>query len=194
MNQAEEIQEKVWIKTTRRDDGGYDAWRVTDSAKHGRVFDPIPTERFEKPIPYGESVIEWADSLNNDELEAAVLIFTDRWTWDTGEEEDRICLEALEKEREWRKEGRALDISQMPTHTHALTVQQGRPQNAQKDDLCYNPASGEIEQFDGNHWHPAKVTTANCTTSVWVDSNGIGHNHQVSPQFTILPAGGKSTP
>jgi len=85
------------IEVKRRPDGTYEAWDA-------KTLKLVSTERIQEPIPYGESVQDWASRLTDLELEAAVLIFTDRWTWDVGRDEDRVCLEAVEAELQRRRE------------------------------------------------------------------------------------------
>lgn len=189
MNPA--IVEKTTITIERRDDGGYDAWLVRTVGDQS-TYDQIDTSDLCEPIPYGRSVDTWAASLSDLDLETAILIFTERWTWDTGKEEDRICLEALEVETKFRKEN-TLTANQLPPHTHSLSPIL-RPTNANKGDLWINPSDGMAEVYDGSHWHPARFTTANCTTSM-AGPQGMEHSHALDlSSFRIVPAGSKSTP
>lgn len=189
MNPA--ISEKTTITIERRDDGGYDAWLVRTVGDQS-TYDQIDTSDLCEPIPYGRSVDTWAASLSDLDLETAILIFTERWTWDTGKEEDRICLEALEVETKFRKEN-TLTSNQIPPHTHAFGSI-NRPVNPQRGDLWVNGMNGQAEYFDGNHWHPCRITTQNAQYTAVAGPQGLEHTHAILPNYTIAPAGGKSTP
>lgn len=203
MNQVEEIITKVSIEIERQDDGSYEAWKVTTTGSNS-VFDPIKTEHISKPIPYGQSVEAWANSLNGDELEAAILIFTDRWTWDTGQEEDRICLEALEEERKFRTAPlHSHEIPQhthgMGSHTHSFNPQPPglgfpRPTHPVAGDMWTDPVTFQSEVFDGSHWHPVQFQPLGHGgyTSV-AGPQGMEHTHAIGPNYVIQPYG-KSSP
>jgi hypothetical protein len=47
---------------------------------------------------------DWMLNMDDTELEAALQIYTDRWTFQSGDEYDKLALEALEVERERRKQ------------------------------------------------------------------------------------------
>ena len=200
MNQAEELPTRISIEIERQDDGSYAAWKVTTTGNKS-VFDPIKTEQISKPIPYGESVQNWANNLNGDELEAAILIFTERWTWDTGLEEDRICLEALEEERKFRNA--PLHSHEIPAHTHnqgAHTHNFGypitgtpRPVNPSAGEVWTDPVTFQSEVFDGNHWHPVRLTAAAGSYTSVAGPQGMEHSHSIAPNFVIQPFG-KSSP
>ena len=132
------------IEIERQDDGSYHAWRTHTHGDH-LTYDNIPTSRISKPIPYGKSVEKWANDLSWDELEAAILIFTDRWTWDSGTEEDRICLEALEAEWKWRGDENG--------HNHVFTSHTP-PANPVDGQMYFDTMSGQFKVFTQCAWHP----------------------------------------
>jgi len=50
-----------------------------------------------------EDVHDWMLNMDDTELEAALQIYSDRWTFQSGKDHDKITLEALEIERDRRK-------------------------------------------------------------------------------------------
>lgn len=130
------------VEVKRRPDGTYEAWEAG-------TLKPVSTERIHKPIPYGESVQNWASGLTDLELEAAVLIFTDRWTWDVGRDEDRVCLEAIEAELQKRRElseespSRPFAVNQIPP-----SLQIRPPVGA----LAVDSIKHEVSIYTGRKW------------------------------------------
>lgn len=54
-----------------------------------------------------QNVYDWMLDMDDTELEAALQIYSDRWTFQSGKDRDKYTLESLEKERERRKKPNA---------------------------------------------------------------------------------------
>lgn len=50
-----------------------------------------------------EDIHDWMLNMDDTELEAALQIYSDRWTFQSGKAHDKATLEALEVERDRRK-------------------------------------------------------------------------------------------
>ncbi len=50
------------------------------------------------PPPKEGSLFKWGSELDNEQLLAASVIYTDRWTWDNGDPFNKKVLKALEEE------------------------------------------------------------------------------------------------
>lgn len=55
------------------------------------------------PPAESQDVYDWMLNMDDTELEAALQIYSDRWTFQSGKDRDKVTLEALEVERERRK-------------------------------------------------------------------------------------------
>jgi hypothetical protein len=55
------------------------------------------------PFAY-KDFAEWLLDMDDTQLEAALQIYWDRWTFQTGKEDDNLALEALEEERKRRSQ------------------------------------------------------------------------------------------
>lgn len=53
------------------------------------------------------SLHEEYDKISNDEVERLRVESIDRWTWETGTEEDAVLIKKLERECRWRNHNRA---------------------------------------------------------------------------------------
>lgn len=54
-----------------------------------------------------QNVYDWMLDMDDTELEAALQIYSDRWTFQSGKDRDKDTLESLEVERERRKKSNA---------------------------------------------------------------------------------------
>ena len=54
-----------------------------------------------------DDIHDWILNLDDTELEAALQMYYDRWTFQSGQKDDRMALEALEAERARRKDDRS---------------------------------------------------------------------------------------
>lgn len=163
----------VQIKKIQK--GEYEAWKITPH-DDGRTntFDPINTAHISEPIPYGQSVDAWAAELDYNELEAALLIFTDRWTWDEGTPEDKVCLEAIERERERREEQQ--NWLHAGSHTHSIAVHGAPPVNP-VEGMMHVGANGQVQVFAAGRW--CAVTISSQNTPQPAHSHG-SHSHTIA--------------
>lgn len=162
----------------------YEAWKVTPQDV-GNTYDPINTSHISEPIPYGQSVDAWAAELDWDELEAALIIFTDRWTWDNGQREDKVCLEALEREKERREEQE--NWLHAGSHVHAINMHGPVPTNP-TEGMMHVDSNGRVMVFNSGQWCPVSISSQHTI------SNAGSHTHSFGMTPTPFAKPPKSTP
>ena len=162
--------------------GQYDAWKVTPYPDGtGHTLDPINTAHISEPIAYGLSVDAWAAELDDNELEAALLIFTDRWTWDEGTPEDKVCLEALEREKEKRDEQE--NWLHAGSHLTNIALHGAQPQNPVEGRMHVQP-NGRVMVYNNGQWCPVSISS----------QGTIQHAHSQGAPTHSTPTPKKSSP
>lgn len=170
--------------------GEYEAWKITPyQDDSGSTLDPIDTTNISKPIPYGQSVDIWATNLDDNELEAALLIFTDRWTWDEGTPEDKICLEAIEREKERRDEETNW---QTPPHSHVFSLMPGARPQQPFEGMVHSQPDGKLAVYRNGQWCPVSISSQK--TIQHAHSHGRLPNTSVGATAHTHPIPKKSSP
>lgn len=161
--------------------GEYEAWKVTPYPDgSGNTIDPINTAHISEPIAYGQSVDAWAAELDDNELEAALLIFTDRWTWDEGTPEDKVCLEAIEREKKRRDEQDNWLYAGLlsPGVSHG-----GSPPAHPAIGMIHVEQNGNVLFYDGVNW--CSVSISSQGTIIHSHSHSFSHSNFPLPTTSI---------
>ena len=136
-------------------DGIYTAYRhVMKRRDSGELYESV--KRIDIVFPPCDECKwpTWSSLLSEDELEAAIQIFFDKWNFGRGEDTEGRLFQHLCDERELRRSDKeplpTLTVS--PNNPANIKVNVTKPSKPKQGDIYVDVVSAETKVYQGNKW------------------------------------------